>query len=488
MEALSEETRAARLRNLCLTDLFFLLRYALNRPDVDNDWCFDRCREIQASPNGHLDLWAREHYKSTIITFARTIQDILNNPEITIGIFSHTRPIAKAFLKQVKREFEANEFLKSLFPDILWENPAKQSPKWSEDEGIVVKRTGNPKESTVEAWGLVDSQPTSKHFRGLLFDDVVTLESVTSPAMIQKTTERWEMSLSLGSDGGWQRYVGTRYHFNDTYGAMMRRGSVNPRIYPCTIDGTEDGEPVLMSRELLDQKRRDQGPYTFGTQMLLDPKGDSKQGFKRDWLRHYKNMQPDGLNIYLVCDPANTKKKTSDYTVFEVIGLGPDENYYTLDLIRDRLNLTERTETLMRLHRKWKPLRTGYERYGKDADIEHIKHVMEQKNYRFDITELGGTTKKEDRISKLIPIFEQGRWYLPESKPYTNWEGRLVDLTEEFIEEEFVAFPVSQHDDMLDCKARIVDPALGAEFPNTEEWIDDYEYSIPGGEGSWLAV
>ena len=32
---------------------------------------------------------------------------------------------------------------------------------WSLDGGLVVKRKSNPKEATVEAWGLVDSQPTS---------------------------------------------------------------------------------------------------------------------------------------------------------------------------------------------------------------------------------------------------------------------------------------------------------------------------------------
>lgn len=485
---MSEEKRQSRLRNLCLTDLFFLLRYALNRPDVDHDWLFDRCREVQASPNGHLDLWAREHYKSTIITVALTIQDILNNPEITIGIFSHTRPTAKAFLRQIKREFEANDFLKSLFPDILWENPQKQSSKWSEDEGIVVKRKTNPKESTVEAWGLVDGQPTSKHYKLMVYDDVVVPESVTTTEMIAKTTNRWELSDNLGASGGFVRVVGTRYHFSDTYATMMKRNVVKPRIYPCTHDGTETGDPVLKTRKEIDKKRRKQGPYTFGTQMLLDPKGDSKQGFNREWLKYYKNMNPDGLNIYIVCDPANSKKKDSDFTVIEVVGLGPDENYYTLDVIRDRLNLTERTEALIRLHRKWRPIATGYEKYGKDADIEHIEHVQEQKNYRFDITPLGGSTRKEDRIAKLIPVFERGDWYLPEQKPYTNWEGRLVDLTEQFIEEEYVAFPVSQHDDMLDCKARILDPALGAEFPDTEEWKDDDNYFQVTGESSWLGV
>lgn len=487
MEECSEELRRDRLRNLCLTDLYFLLRYGLNRPDVESDWCFDRCREVQANPNGYLDLWAREHYKSTIITFALTIQDILNNPEITIGIFSHTRPIAKAFLKQIKREFEANEMLKSLFDDILYQNPQKESPKWSEDDGIIVKRKGNPKESTIEAWGLVDGQPVSKHFHGLVYDDVVTQASVTTPPMMEKTTGSWELSLSLGSDGGFERYVGTRYHFSDSYHTMIKRGSVKPRIYACTVDGTETGEPVLMSRELINKKRRDQGVYTFGTQMLLNPKGDSKQGFQEKWLRHYKNCDHDELNKYIIVDPANEKKKTSDYTAIWVIGLGPDGKYRALDMVRDRLSLTERWKVLLKLHRKYKPLAVGYEKYGKDSDIQHFKSEMERINYEFDIVALGGKTAKNDRIKRLVPVFENGNMLLPETHHRTNYEGKVEDLVSVFIEEEYKPFPIPHHDDMFDAMARIVDPDFPTEWPELDEWSDDEHYSS-GSESSWLGM
>ena len=74
-------------RQLAQCDLFFLLTHVLGRADLDRDWYFARCREVQGAPNGHLDLWAREHGKSSIITFGLTIQDILNNPEITVAIF-----------------------------------------------------------------------------------------------------------------------------------------------------------------------------------------------------------------------------------------------------------------------------------------------------------------------------------------------------------------------------------------------------------------
>ena len=217
----------AACRQLALTDLFFLGVYVLNRPDADNAWVFARAREVQSAPNGYLDLWAREHHKSSIITNWLTIQDIINDPEMTFGIFSHTWPIAKQFLRQIKMEFERNEWLKELFPDVLWANPRKESPKWSEDEGIVVRRKGNPK----EAWGLVDGQPTSKHFGALVYDDIVTRESVTTPDMISKVTAAWELSTNLGSMGGIRRFAGTIYHFSDTYAALRKKGVATPRIF-----------------------------------------------------------------------------------------------------------------------------------------------------------------------------------------------------------------------------------------------------------------
>jgi hypothetical protein len=163
------------LRRLCREDLFFLLTMAMKRKDVDDPWLYMRCREVENDPNDRLDLWSREHYKSTIITFALSIQEILKDPEITIGIFSHTKPQAKKFLGQIKIELEDNQFLKDLFPEILWQNPKRESPTWSLDTGLLVKRKSNPQNKTVEASGLVDGQPTGGHFKILVYDDVVSV-------------------------------------------------------------------------------------------------------------------------------------------------------------------------------------------------------------------------------------------------------------------------------------------------------------------------
>lgn len=477
-------------RHLCRTDLFYLLVYALNRKDVDHPWLYERCREVQAQPDGYLDLWARDHYKSTIITFGKTIQDILCDPEITVGIFSHTRPTAKAFLVQIKREFEGNEGLKKDFSDILYAKPEAEAPVWSLDGGIVVKRRTNPKEATVEAWGLVDGQPTARHFSHQVYDDVVTLESVSTPDQIKKTTSALEMSYNLGSgERTKRRGIGTRYHIQDTYSDVMSRGTFVARIKPATDNGKSppEGKPVFLSEALLLQKRRDQGPYTFGTQQLQDPVADKAMSFKREWLRYYQTLgDTSKWNKYILVDPANAKKKTSDYTVMEVWGLAPDQNRYLLDGFRDRLNLTQRAAKLFDLHRIHNPKRVGYERYGMQADIEHVKYEMEQRNYRFEIVELGGAMPKDDRIRMLIPAYEQGKMYSPERLNFVDSEGVTRDYVRTFNDDEFLAFPVCTHDDMLDCRARILDPMLGAEFPKEKPKPKSVGYHPGSGGLGWM--
>ena len=463
-----EKNIHAAHRELSLADLYYLLVRVCGRIDLLSEFMFARCREVENDPDEHLDLWAREHGKSSIITFGLTIQDILKDPNVTFGIFSHTRPIAKAFLRQIMRELESNEKLHKAFPDVLWGQDTKQSPKWSEDDGIIVKRTSNPKEATIEAWGLVDGQPTSKHFHTLLYDDIVVKDTVTNPEMIEKTMTSLEQSYNLGVTGGKRRFAGTRWHFNDPYKTIVERGTVKLRSHPGKEGGTEDGESVYWSEETHKKKRRDMGPYTYAAQILLNPKADSLQGFRREWLRTYKQIQPEKMNKYLLVDAASEKKRSSDYTAMWIIGLHTDGNYYALDMIRDRLNLAERSERVFELHRKWRPRETRYERYGMMADIEHLKSRMELENYRFDIKEVGGITAKPDRIKRLLPIFESGRFYLPQKHFYTDWQRNPIDLVRAFVEEEYMAFPVGLHEDLLDALSRIAEPDLKLTWPKAE--------------------
>lgn len=458
----------AAMRDLALRDLYFLLTVVLGRQDMRHDWLYARCLEVQDQPDGMLDLWARDHRKSSIITFGKTIQDVLANPEETVGIFSHTKTSARGFLVQIKNEFENNKLLHQLFPDVIYANPQKEAPLWTQ-EAITLKRKSNPKEATIEAWGLIEGQPIGRHYTLMIYDDVITDEECSNPEMIQKATDAWAMSTNLVSSGRCRvRYIGTRYHLYDTWGEIIKREAAIPRIHPATDTGKADGVPVFLTQAALDEKKK-QGPYIFSCQQLLNPIADEDQTFRKEWKRFW-HPEKDGwsrMNRYIIVDPAGSKKrKKNDYTSIFVLGLHVDNNYYVIDMVRDRLNLTERTAKVFELHKTYLPLATGYEEYGMQADIEHIKYVQEKDHYRFDITPLGGNQlSKNDRIKQLVPVFQQGRMYLPFSLNYTDMQGKAHSLVSTFFEQEYDAFPVLLHDDMLDTLARIVDPDLGAKFP-----------------------
>jgi hypothetical protein len=341
---------------LAANDRFFLLTGMLGRRDAIHPWIYDRCREVEEAPYGHLDLWARYHYKSSIITVAGTIQEVIRDPETTVCIFSHTKGIAKAFLRQIKTELEINEALQKACPDVFYADPRKESPKWSEEEGLIVKRKGNPKEATVEAWGLVDGQPTSKHFKRLKYDDVVTPASVTTPEMVAKTTAAFELSDNLGIGAETQREVaGTRYSFSDTYADMIDRKIFKLRLYPATHNGRKDGRPVFMpdsewKRILVAQRS------TVASQMLLNPAAGNEAAFDMSWFKPYE-VRPSILNVYILTDPSAGRKKTSDRTAIAVIGVDVAKNKYLLDGYRHRMKLSERWKCLRTLHKKWSQTR-----------------------------------------------------------------------------------------------------------------------------------
>lgn len=473
-------------------DRMYLLARILHRPDVLHPWLYARCREVEQATDGYLDLWAREHYKSTIITFAGVIQEILCDPEITIGIFSHTKPTARKFLLQIKRELEANEDLKRLYPDVLWQDPRNEAPKWSEEKGLLVRRASNAKEATLEAHGLVDGQPTGSHFALLVYDDVVTLESVSTPEQVQKTTNAWSLSDNLGARGRDGRvrkwHIGTRYSYMDSYQAMMEMGAVVARVHPATEDGTRDGKPVFLSAAAWGEKKRNQVPAVLAAQMLQNPTAGGQAMFDKDWLR-FAEVRPRTLNVYILCDPAGSRKRGSDYTAMMVIGVDAQGNKWLLDGRRHKMNLNERWQMLRALRKKWlaaqgvQRVEVGYERYGMQADIEHFEQEMRREKDIWAIRELAwpreGGASKQDRIQRLVPDFMNGRFFLPAvvdgvsaaqqkmkdaGEPYRifspvrarDHEGELYSLNKQLLT-EYLVYPYAVHDDVLDAVSRIYD-------------------------------
>jgi hypothetical protein len=129
--------------------------------------------------------------------------------------------------------------------------------------------------------------------------------------------------------------------------------------------GRRAGEPLWPERYPLAEldKRRMNDPLAFQALYQQRPAGAGARMFRREWLtgtnmncrydplRHPPNHR--SMNKLMLVDPANSKSHSADYTSIWVLGLAADRNFYVLDMVRDRLSLTERGDAVFGLHRKW---------------------------------------------------------------------------------------------------------------------------------------
>ncbi len=456
------------IRVLCKTDRYFLLTAVLGVTVALHPWVYERCREVEADPDEHLDLWSRGHFKSTIITYAGVVQEILRNPEICVCIMSYKAAAAQAFLSQIKNAFESNPVLLAAFPDILWtERNDHAGNQWSIKGGITVKRRSTRKEPTVAASGLVEGQLTGGHFDLLVYDDTVTLESVTTPEQSEKTTKAWSMSLNLGTDRSRHWYIGTRYAIYDTYAYMIKVG-IHERRH-IAID--ENGEPVYWPKKEVEERKTLMTTKEWASQILQQPTGEGELVFRPEWIQHYAELPGrDAMNVYILIDSANAKRTAkggSDFTVMTVWGLARDKNYYLLDGVRDRMSLTERTACLFGLVERWAPSMTFWEQIGAMSDAAHVRERMDQTGWHFAITELHQTVPKDDRIRWLEPLFRGSRIWMPHHIWRRSVTGEAYDFVEIWEREEYLAYPSVTHDDGLDCMANLKHPTVvaSATFP-----------------------
>lgn len=330
----------------------------------------------------------------------------------------------------------------------------------------------------------------------LIMDDIVKADEALSET-VRVSANNWmdQAFLTRENDPKSSRalLVMQRLHEDDPAGHLKEKGGwyelilpayferrtiieINNRRWICDEDSFL--QPDRMGEDELDQKLSELGMSAFVGQYLQRPSPEGGGEFKAHWLQYYdahnRKFTAHGMNVYILYDPANTKKNKErvdpDYTAIVVVGLAPDNNYYLLDIVRDRFNPTERVNTLFDLHQKWnkksgKSPTVAVEQYGMMTESFYIEKEMSERNYRFHVVEVKGQVKKEDRIRKLIPLFENQRIYLPKYLLYDSIDGDTYDLVEKFVKEELTVFPVGRHDDMIDAFARILDKDLNAAFP-----------------------
>ena len=94
---------------------------------------------------------------------------------------------------------------------------------------------------------------------------------------------------------------------------------------------------------------------------------------------------------------------------------------------------------------KYRPIYVGIEKVAYQAALIHfVEKEMIKRNTWFTVKPLEAKEKKEIRIAALQPRFKAGTLWFPMGQDF------LVEL-----ESEFLSFPKSLHDDLIDSLAHI---------------------------------
>lgn len=383
----------ALLRDLARRDLWTFATEVL-WPDVAAKHYYEPlhkpiCEWVRDGTKGcrRLLLIPRNHRKTMLVTVAHSIWRIVRDPNVRIILVSALDDTAQHFTQIIKRQFQYNENFLRIFPEFRVQRDGQFG------------RTYDFTHPKREDYNLID--PTFRSFylgapvAGrrcdiLIADDPIEKRHVTTPEQADKSLKDFNDLLPIVDVSGDydQIYVvGTRWAFNDIYGAMLgedRGDEVDVKLAAATpfkpivrhcledADGKPDfdkGTPIL--------------PSIFSRSSLLDKLNEYRMDPKRgeeDWWKQYMNVciSPSGRKFEekwfetwiptlsngivfstILCDSASKDEQIltrGDYTVALVIHYDSFGHIYLTDgfrsnkmkgadLIKELLTLSQRSQT-----------------------------------------------------------------------------------------------------------------------------------------------
>lgn len=477
-------------RWLILNDLFFIIYFILgtgksNYQKINHPFIVNACGEVEeGQKDGTLDIWAREHLKSSIITIAETIQFCLGNPNKSTCIFSYARPVAKKFLFELKELFERNELLRQCFSDVIWNAPANQAPIWSLDDGLILNRKGNRKEPNIYASGLIEGMPTGMHFDRMIFDDIVTEDIAESVDVMEKVKNKIDSAMNLGTDGGTHRIIGTFYHHNDPLIYLRDKEREGKKLYqlrlkPATDNGLANGKPLFLSQNRLDFLKTTK---TFNCQQLLNPTPIDSVILKSMYLENI-DIFPSNLYRFMVIDPAgDNETKRGDAWGILLCGVEPKSddvgasNIYILDACIEVMTEETAIRRITEMYLNGGAiLRVAYEKNLNitPAWITHVQNFLNKRgryisenNNTLVYLKHGGRNKTH-RISSAL------QFPLNNSKIFIS--NKVKGDVKNKLKNELDTFPYG-HDDGIDALSYLYDVIKDFKFSSyMNEKVPEYE-------------
>lgn len=440
-----------------MSSMYVFLTECLGFQNLD-DPHKDLCAFMDDESNPYkLILMPRNTFKTSLITIGGTVYEIVKNPDSRSLINSELFKNSKKMLWAVKNYFEKSEVLRAVFGEYV---PKRDEGKWNDTELVVSKKKSMAKESTVTAAGL-DVEQTSAHYTRIVHDDLMSLNNTNSREQIDKVVNQFGLSFTLQDPTSRKMLViGTRWHFADLYQHILDRNKFAVFKMGSFKDQgrTQLAFPTVLTRDFLDHQKAEMGSSHFANQYLNEPMDDESAKFKESWLKTYTEV-PVGCHISTTIDPAISKDPTADETAIVTVAVDHERNWYVLEARHGRWDPYEITAQVFEVVSKFHPHKIGLEKVGFQQTLEYfMKQEMVHRNQYFTIQELkvDNRVSKERRIEGLIPLFEAGRVFLPNTKDDLSWQLRR--------------YPKYAHDDIIDALSHQLQlVGVGNKHPDTKE-------------------
>jgi hypothetical protein len=425
-----------------------------------------------------LILWPRKHLKTTIFTQGEALRRAIIDPDIRILISTSKWDNAKRFLGAIKGYLRSPKFVE-LYGDLLPGSTAKYL-KNNEAELTLTSRINlGLREPTFSTTGL-DAAQTSQHYDLIIHDDVVQRQNVSSIDQIEKVIQYYKDSLDLLDSGKEMWILGTRWHPLDLYGWIMD-SFCDPRClvnfdhvkgcrcdFDVTLKELEEGGvyvfPNVFDAEEADELLRQKGNAEFAAQYRNNPYDPSACWFKKRDIEASKitakelDTVRDKLLWYIAIDPAESVEKRSCLTAGVAVGVDRETGIWYVDDARGvRVETPGFIELCFTLYSHYPYPQFGMETNTRKSLSYAVKDQMARRGIFFTIIDLNpmrawaGGDVKDQRIKRLIPLFEFGRIKIRE------------DLKDLFVALE--TLPAARSWDIPDALSYILDmvpPGIGA--------------------------
>ena len=389
------------------------------------------------------------HTKSEFASYMLPAWFLGQYPNKKIIQTAHTAELSVGFGRRVRNLVDSEDF-KKVFPELTLRPDSKAAGRWSTSAGGEYFAIG------------VGGAVTGKGADLLIIDDPHSEQEGQSadPTVFDRTYE-WYTSgpRQRLQPGGAIVIVMTRWHMRDLTGkitksASQRTGTDQWEVieFPAIMYEGSDKEkplwPQFWSKEELDALKAELPPSKWNAQYQQNPTAEEGAMVKKDWWKIWDSETPPPCEFVIQSwDTAFLKTQRADYSACTTWGVfyAPDDdgksqpNIILLDAYKERLEFPELKQKAYEMWQIMQP-----DAFIVEAKAAGTPLIFELRAMGIPVSEFTPSrgNDKIARVNAVADLFASGIVWCPETR-----------FAEEVID-EFAAFPVGEHDDLVDSSTQ----------------------------------